>query len=252
MATEVYLFVALVAIAIVYVTRRVWEGLRFRGKMLVTCPETHEPAAVKVNVPRAAMRAIAGRKEHELCDCSRWPERGGCDQDCLEQVEQDPENHRVWTIAAHWYAGKKCAYCQKPIETLSHFDRSPALLDRARKTAEWDSVPAENLPGEFSKRLARLLELPYRSGVLARTSGSCGLPAVAEGRAAGGVRSTKRDCQVCKGRRQAVVKQSLVGSWMAYFRVVLTRRDGRFRAEEDRARVADGAVGKHSTLGFPA
>jgi hypothetical protein len=153
MATEVYLFVALIAIAIVYVTRRVWEGLRFRGKMLVTCPETHEPAAVKVNVARAAIQAIAGRKEHELCDCSRWPERGGCDQDCVEQVEQDPENHRVWKIAEHWYAGKQCAYCQKPIEMLSHFDRSPALLDRERKTAEWDSIPAENLPGEFSKDL---------------------------------------------------------------------------------------------------
>jgi hypothetical protein len=153
MATEVYVVIAMLAIAVVYVTRRVWEGLRFRGKMLVTCPETHEPAAVKVNVGHAAVHAIAGKPELELCDCSRWPERGDCDQECLEQVERDPENHRVWTIAAHWYAGKKCAYCRKPIETLSHFDRSPALLDRERKTAEWDDIPAETLPGEFSRDL---------------------------------------------------------------------------------------------------
>jgi hypothetical protein len=153
MATEVYVFIALVAVAIVYVTRRVWEALRFRGKMLVTCPETHEPAAVKVNVERAAVKAMAGRLELELCDCSRWPERGGCDQDCLEQVDRDPENHCVWTIAAHWYAGKKCVYCRKSIETLSHFDRSPALLDRERETAEWDDLPAESLPGALSKDL---------------------------------------------------------------------------------------------------
>jgi hypothetical protein len=153
MATEVYLFIALLAIAIVYGTRRVWESLRFRGQMLVTCPETRAPAAVKVNVWRAAVRAMAGRQELELSDCSRWPERGECDQDCLVQVERDPENHRVWTIAAHWYAGKKCVYCRKPIERLSHFDRSPALLDRQWKTAEWDDVPAESLPEEFSRDL---------------------------------------------------------------------------------------------------
>ena len=153
MATEEYLFIALVAIAVVYLSKRVWEALRFRGKMLVTCPETHEPAAVKVNVGRAAIKAMSNRIELELCDCSRWPERGECDQDCLEQVERDPENHRVWTIAAHWFAGKKCVYCRKPIEALSHFDRSPALLDRERKTAEWDDVSAESLPGEFSRGL---------------------------------------------------------------------------------------------------
>lgn len=153
MAADVYIFTGLFAIAIMYVARRVWEGLRFRDKMLVTCPETHEPAAVKVNVVRAAVKAIAGRQGLELSDCSRWPERKECDQDCLEQVERDPENHRVWTIAAHWYAGKKCVYCRKPIEKLSHFDRSPALLDRERNTAEWDHLPAETLPGSFSRDL---------------------------------------------------------------------------------------------------
>jgi hypothetical protein len=153
MATEVYLFIGVLAIGIVYVTKRVWERMRFRGKMLVTCPETREPAAVKVNVRRAVVKAMAGRKELELSECSRWPERGECDQYCLEQIERDPENHRVWTIAAHWYVGKKCAYCQRPIEALSHFDRRPALLDRQRKTAEWDDVPAEKLPGAFSTDL---------------------------------------------------------------------------------------------------
>jgi len=153
MATEVYLFIALLAIALVYVTKRVWEALKFRGKMLVTCPETHEPAAVKVNVPRAAVEAMVGRHKLALCNCSRWPERADCDQACLEQIERDPERHRVWTIASNWYAGKRCIYCRKPIETLSHFDRSPALLDYEWKTAEWDHLPAETLPAEFSREL---------------------------------------------------------------------------------------------------
>lgn len=153
MVTETYLFITLLAIAIVYVTKRAWEASRFRGKMLVTCPETHEPAAVKVNVGRAVVKRMVGRKELELCECSRWPERRECAQGCLEQVEPDPENHRVWTIAAQWFAGKKCVYCRTPIEKLSHFDRRPALLNRERKTAEWDDVPAESLPQAFSTDL---------------------------------------------------------------------------------------------------
>jgi hypothetical protein len=153
MATEVYLFIAVLAIAIVFLGRRVWESTTFRGKMLVTCPETHEPAAVKLNVGRAAVMAMVGRREHELSDCSRWPEREGCDQTCLEQIERDPRNHRVWTIVAHWYVGKKCLYCRKPVERVRHFDHSPALLDRELKTAQWDEVPAESLPGLFSSDL---------------------------------------------------------------------------------------------------
>ena len=153
MAIGATALIVLIALTGAYAAWRVWEALRFRGEMLVRCPETHEPAAVKVDVARAAVKSLAGGRERELRDCSRWPERGECDQDCLEQVEQDPENHRVWTIAAHWFAGKKCVYCGKPIEALSHFDRSPALLDEESKTAEWKKVPAENLPEEFSRDL---------------------------------------------------------------------------------------------------
>ena len=153
MATEVYLFTALLAIAVVFVSRRVWESLKFHGKMLVICPETHEPAAVKINIGRAAAGAVAGRRHLELSDCSRWPERAGCDQACLDQIESDPENHRVRAIAAHWYAGKKCVYCHKQIETPSHFDHSPALIAHDWKTSEWNHVPAENLPEEFSRNL---------------------------------------------------------------------------------------------------
>lgn len=153
MATEVYVVIALLAIAIVFVTRRVWGALTFRGKMLITCPETHAPAAVKVNLRRATLNALAGRDDLELCDCSRWPERADCDQDCLPQVERDPENHRVWSIASHWFAGKKCVYCGKRIDTLSHFDHKPALLDRESKTEEWNDLPAESLPGAFSEDL---------------------------------------------------------------------------------------------------
>jgi hypothetical protein len=146
MAREVYLLVGVLVIAAAYFVYRFNQVVRFRGKMLVTCPETGKPAAVKIATWRATVASVVGRRNLELSNCSRWPERGDCGQECLCQVIADPENHRVWAIAAKWFEGKKCAYCRKPIEKVSHLDRRPALLDAEKKTVEWDHIPAEKLP----------------------------------------------------------------------------------------------------------
>jgi len=157
MAIGDYLLVALLVIAAAYVIRRVQiaarEFLRFRGKMLATCPETQRTVAVKIATWREALAALIGRRHLELSSCTRWPEREDCGQECLSQLESDPETHRVWTIASQWYAGKKCAYCGKPIEAFSHVDHRPALLNDEKTTAEWDQVPAEKLPEIMSSSL---------------------------------------------------------------------------------------------------
>jgi hypothetical protein len=150
MTSGLYIFLALLVFAAAYVVVRVHSALRFHGKMLVTCPETLKPAAVEVGLARAAWASVVGHMKLRLSDCSRWPERSDCDQDCLIQVERDPEGHRVWTIAAHWFEGKKCAYCGKPIQPLSHLDRRPAVVGSEKLTAQWDEIPAEKLPEAFS------------------------------------------------------------------------------------------------------
>ena len=146
MANEVYLLIAVMVVATAYFVTRFHQVRRFQGKMLVTCPETKKPAAVKIATWRATAAALVGRRQLELSNCSRWPERGDCEQDCICQIRLDPEGHRVWTIASRWYEGKKCVYCQKRIEKVSHFDYSPALLNAERKTFEWDRLPTEQLP----------------------------------------------------------------------------------------------------------
>ena len=146
MASEAYVLIAVLLMATAYLMYRLHQVLEFRGEMLVTCPETQKPAAVKVATWRAAMPAIVGQRHMELNRCSRWPERHDCGQDCLCQIEADPESHRVWSIASRWYEGKRCVYCGKPIERLSHLDRRPALLDAEKKSVEWDRIPAEKLP----------------------------------------------------------------------------------------------------------
>lgn len=130
----------------------VWQVMQFRkygGKMLVTCPETGRPAAVKVDRGMAILAALLGKHRVKLCACSRWPERQRCAQDCLCEIESNPEAHKAWTVAAKWFAGKICYYCGKAIEPVTHMDRMPALLNLEKKTYEWDEIPTEELPEAF-------------------------------------------------------------------------------------------------------
>ncbi|HZP64357.1 MAG TPA: hypothetical protein VFB28_13155 [Terriglobales bacterium] len=145
---------AVAALGVAYVIHRfVLGGSELRklsGKMLVTCPETHKPAAVKVATGRAAMAAITGKEHIELSRCSRWPEREGCDQACLQELKADPENHAVWTIVSKWYQGKNCFYCGRPISELSHLDHSPGILSFDGRIAEWDRLRPEDLPEQLA------------------------------------------------------------------------------------------------------
>ena len=122
----------------------------YRGKRLVTCPETHETAAVDVAARKAAAEAFLGNADLRLDQCSRWPERQDCGQECLKQIEADPENCLVWSFVSKWYEGQSCAYCQKPFGPLQHLDHVPALMGSDRKTIEWNQLRPEQLPQVLS------------------------------------------------------------------------------------------------------
>ena len=125
------------------------EYRKFRGERIITCPENHQPAAVAVAAGKAARRAFTGTHELRLKECSRWPEREGCGQDCLSEIEADPEQCLVWNIVNDWYADKVCAYCGKPFGHINWHDHRPALLNQERRTVQWTAVPPEKLPEIF-------------------------------------------------------------------------------------------------------
>jgi hypothetical protein len=82
----------LAAVLVVVGLRRALRTyLKFRGKRLVSCPETHQAATVRVAAGKAALEATAGNQELRLSECSRWPERGNCPQGCLAQIEEAPK-----------------------------------------------------------------------------------------------------------------------------------------------------------------
>jgi hypothetical protein len=124
--------------------------LKHRGRCLVTCPETHKTEAVDVAAGEAAIGAFLSEPTLRLKQCSRWPEREHCGQECLQQIEVDPNNCLVWNIVSHWYEGKKCALCRKPFGKLRHLDHAPGLLGPDHKTVEWKEFRPEQLPEVFS------------------------------------------------------------------------------------------------------
>jgi hypothetical protein len=154
MVKEVYLLIAFLVVVGAVVIRRLRIGAhqikQYWGKMLITCPENQKTAAVEVATTKAAISAMAGKPHLELSSCTRWPEMQDCGQDCLCQIENDAESHRLWTIASRWFAGKKCIYCGQMIGGLHHLDHQGALRSPDRITTEWDHIPPEHLPDALS------------------------------------------------------------------------------------------------------
>src|SRR5215218_1660308 len=94
MNTALLILVVSVALAgLFFLARRALRAyLRYRGKGVVICPETRRPVAVEVDAALAAWAATEGAVDLRLKSCSRWPERAGCHQDCVRQIELAPEN----------------------------------------------------------------------------------------------------------------------------------------------------------------
>jgi len=61
---------------------------RAREWRLVTCPEVKERAVVRPDAFRYAATSLGKRPLLRLKDCTRWPERAGCGQECVARLEK--------------------------------------------------------------------------------------------------------------------------------------------------------------------
>lgn len=118
--------------------------LKYRGERLVTCPENSETAAVNVDALHAAVSDL------RLSRCSRWPERAGCDQRCLQQIATNPTECLVSKIVTDWYEGKSCTLCDRPIGVIAWHEKPPALLSPDGAAFEWSEIRHETLPKVFA------------------------------------------------------------------------------------------------------
>src|SRR5512142_2861678 len=89
MSVPIVLF-ALLALALLTAIVLVPVVRVYRGTRLVACPETKRPAAVELDALRAAFSLFGDEPgRFRLANCSRWPEKAGCGQECLSEVERD-------------------------------------------------------------------------------------------------------------------------------------------------------------------
>jgi hypothetical protein len=147
-------FVALIVMVALGVVA--WLGLsRFwsvRGKRLVRCPETGKPSIVQIDARLAAVTALFSGTDFRIERCSRWPNRQGCPQACLEQIADAPEGCLVRKLLESWYAEHSCALCRRPFGTLSWL-RPPALMTADRVTRTWPELANERLADTLATHL---------------------------------------------------------------------------------------------------
>ena len=64
---------------------------QYRYRKVISCPQTHGLAEVILDSGRAALGAAVGRPVIRVKNCSLWPKREGCDENCV--AEHWPELH---------------------------------------------------------------------------------------------------------------------------------------------------------------
>ena len=119
---------------------------RYRGPRIVTCPETKRPTIVEVDSLHASLTSTVGLPDIRLKDCSRWPIKKDCGQECLMDLDVAPENCLVSGVLMRWYRDKKCVYCEKAFPELHWVDHRPALLNTDGKLVRWDEVNLNQMP----------------------------------------------------------------------------------------------------------
>src|SRR5437870_7714600 len=102
------LFVAGALVIVVFgLLRSLGAYRKFRGNRIISCPENHRPAAVRVAAAKAAIQATIGTAHLQLSECSRWPGMAGCGQECLSQIQEAPKACLVSNIVSRWYEGRR-------------------------------------------------------------------------------------------------------------------------------------------------
>ncbi len=154
MSSTIVIEILLGIVLVVYAGIAVRAYVRMRGKRIVVCPETNQPAAVQVDAAHAAVSALWEKADVQLSGCSRWPERHDCNQACTTQIRASPEDTLVVTMLKRWYAGKSCAICKRAIAPLQRMEPKPGLLNVAsHEVLTWEDVPAEQLPAMLESHL---------------------------------------------------------------------------------------------------
>lgn len=147
------LSVVLGAVALLALGRLFAAWRRTRGTRILICPETHTEEAVEISVGTAIRNALRGNADLSLGQCTRWPERQDCGQDCLSQIEGSPNGCSVVGLLHNWYANKHCALCEVKIGDINWHTHRPGLMSSEHKMISLDTLPAKKLHSVLASSL---------------------------------------------------------------------------------------------------
>ena len=140
-------------IATTMLAAALWFGIRwvvrscstYRGTRIVTCPETKRPAIVEVDALHASLTSTVSLPDIRLQNCTRWPIKGQCGQECLVDLDVAPDRCLISGVLMRWYGDKECIYCSKAFSEVRWLDHRPALLSPEGKLLTWNAVTMEQL-----------------------------------------------------------------------------------------------------------
>lgn len=138
--------IAILAAALFFAIRwLVRSSFKYGGTRIVTCPETKKSALVEVDSLHAALTSTVGLPDIRLKDCTRWPIKEQCGQECLMDLDVAPESCLVSGVLMRWYNDKNCVYCKTTFSELQWLDHRPALLTPDGKLLSWNEVSLDKL-----------------------------------------------------------------------------------------------------------
>ncbi|HTM10101.1 MAG TPA: hypothetical protein VL754_17080 [Verrucomicrobiae bacterium] len=87
METPLLTITAIAAVGLLYVLLPVAADTyrRYGRRRVVTCPETHGLAEIRIDASYAARSALVGAPALRVNACTRWPERKGCPANCISE-----------------------------------------------------------------------------------------------------------------------------------------------------------------------
>jgi len=143
MDTTVGFLIATILIAVAFFFGIRWfirARINYGGTRVITCPETKRPADVEVDSVHAALTSVIGRTDIRLQNCSRWPIKENCGQECLTNLDVASDECLVSSVLMKWYRGKKCIHCGVAFEELNWTDHQPALRSAAGGLVTWRDI----------------------------------------------------------------------------------------------------------------
>jgi hypothetical protein len=86
MKTALITIAAVVALGALYVLLPLVLNTfqRYRNKRVMACPETGGLAEVDIDSRRAALTSAIGRPLLRIKNCTLWPKKKGCDEECIK------------------------------------------------------------------------------------------------------------------------------------------------------------------------